>query len=71
MERKIKGQAKIKCKEKSRHERRMPHLNNQIWIRARFVSDNTDFVNCIVYLHTHKRHINPFKITTSKVQQKC
>lgn len=56
-------------RENRRHERRMPYLNTQIWIRAKFVSDNTNLVNCIVYLHIYKIHTSPFKITTSKEQR--
>lgn len=53
-----------------RHERRMPHLNNQIWIRTRFVRDNTlGELHRIVYLHIYKIHTSPFKITTSKAQR--
>lgn len=50
MKRKIEGHTKIKCKEKTGDKKGgiiMPHLNNQIWIRTRFVSDNTNLVNCI------------------------
>lgn len=38
-----------------RHERRTTHLNNQMWIRARFVSDNTDLVNCLLFAHREAR----------------
>lgn len=38
------------------------HLNNQIWIKTRSVSDHTDIMNCSVYLHIHKRPTSPFKI---------
>lgn len=41
-------------RENRRHERRMPHLNNQIWIRTRFVSDNT---NLVIALHGLFAHI--------------
>lgn len=50
----------------------MPHLNNQIWIRTGFVSDNTNRVNCVAlfictytkYTQAHSEKKQPLRHST-------
>lgn len=48
----------------------MPHLNNQIWIRTGFVSDNTNRVNCVaLFICTYTKYTQAHsEKTTSKAQ---